>query len=187
MSRFARAAVMAALVLFIAVPVAGAAPADPFGHPCLPAAGVRFCPTRELSDRVPAFDGVPLDVDVTLPPAGNGPWPALVMLHGYSQSKDTYLGLNPDGTPRAGAGEATNVSYARQGYVVVNPSARGFGRSCGAPTSRTAGCERGWIHLADQRYEVRDVQDLLGRLVDQGLVVPTGWERWGSPTAAASR
>jgi hypothetical protein len=52
---------------------------------------------------------------------------------------------------------------------VVNYSSRGFGRSCGVPDSRTAGCERGWTHLFDQRYEARDTQHLLGLLVDQGI------------------
>ena len=172
MSAGVRAAALAALFVVMSVPVAVAAPPDPFGHPCLPTAGVRFCPTVDLAQRVPAFDGVPLDVDVTLPPAGDGPFPAVVLLHGYSQSKETFLALNADGTPRPGSAGLDNVALAQRGYLVVNPSARGFGRSCGAPSSRTAGCERGWIHLADQRYEVRDVQDLLGRLVDQGLVAP---------------
>ena len=31
------------------------------------------------------------------------------------------------------------------------------------------GCEEGWIRLADQRYEARDTQYLLGRLVDQNV------------------
>ena len=52
------------------------------------------------------------------------------------------------------------------------PSARGFGRSCGVADSRTAGCERGWIHLDDERYEARDVQWLLGQLVDQRVARP---------------
>ena len=66
-----------------------------------------------------------------------------------------------------------NANYfARRGYAVVNPSARGFGRSCGQPTSRTPDCARGWIHLADQRYEARDTQHLLGLLADQGVARP---------------
>nr|MBA2347086.1 hypothetical protein [Solirubrobacterales bacterium] len=50
-------------------------------------------------------------------------------------------------------------------------TARGFWGSCGTPESRAAdpvGCARGWIHLADTRYEVRDAQELIGRLVDDG-------------------
>jgi fermentation-respiration switch protein FrsA (DUF1100 family) len=52
----------------------------------------------------------------------------------------------------------------------VTYSARGFGRSCGKPDSRTSpGCDAGWLHLADHRYEARDTQHLLGLLVDQGV------------------
>jgi hypothetical protein len=50
---------------------AAAAPPAPFGHACAPKDGVRFCPTTGLADRVASFDGVPLDVDVTLPPSGD--------------------------------------------------------------------------------------------------------------------
>ncbi|MHB8531819.1 MAG: hypothetical protein ACYDC2_03770, partial [Solirubrobacteraceae bacterium] len=42
----------------------------PFGHACKAQNGVRFCPTEGLGQRVPSFDGVPLDADVTLPPSG---------------------------------------------------------------------------------------------------------------------
>ena len=62
------------------------------------------------------------------------------------------------------------MRYAQQGYAVVTYSARGFGRSCGRPDSRTSpGCDAGWIHLGDQRYEGRDTQHLVGLLVDQGV------------------
>ena len=57
-----------------------------------------------------------------------------------------------------------NTYFAQQGYAVVTLSARGFGRSCGVPESRTAGCERGWTHVADHRFENRDTQHLLGLL-----------------------
>jgi pimeloyl-ACP methyl ester carboxylesterase len=66
----------------------------------------------------------------------------------------------------------TTRTFARAGYAVVLPTARGFGRSCGVADSRTAGCERGWIHVDDQRFEVRDVQWLLGLLVDQRVARP---------------
>ena len=56
----------------------------------------------------------------------------------------------------------------------MNYSARGFGRSCGVADSRTSPhCDRGWLHLADHRYEARDTQHLLGLLVDQGVTSPT--------------
>src|SRR5258707_14933369 len=45
--------------------------------------------------------------------------------------------------------------------------------SCGKPESRTSpGCDAGWQHLDDQSYEARDIQTLLGTLVDQGVSQP---------------
>ena len=167
----ARAAALASalvLVLVLAASASAAAPV-PFGHPCTAANNVRFCPTDTLAQRVKTFDGVPLDVDVTLPPTGDGPFPTIVMLHGLGGSKTDF-----ESAP-AGDGGAlyhyNNQWYASQGYAVVNLSARGYGRSCGVTTSRTADCiaAKGWQHLADQRYEVRDVQNLLGTLVDEGV------------------
>src|SRR3954449_6725022 len=156
------------LVLLALVPAsAAAAPPAPFGHACAPKDGVRFCPTATLANRVASFDGVPLDVDVTLPPTGDGPFPTIVMLHGYGGSKADY------------ETEASSTTYhwnaeffAKRGYAVVNSTARGFGNSCGAPTSRTPDCAKGWLHLADQRYEARDSQTLLGLLADQGIAKP---------------
>src|SRR3954468_8600525 len=127
---------------------ASAAPPAPFGHACAPADGALFCPTVSDAARVASFDGVPLDVDVLLPPTGNGPFPTIAMLHGFGGSK---------ADPEAGGATSTSNAafYARNGYAVLVPSARGFGRSCGVPASRTPDCARGWLHLADQRFEVR--------------------------------
>src|SRR5262245_21471837 len=144
----------------------------PFGHACVAQNGVRFCPTLTLADRVPAWDGVPLDVDVTLPPSGTGPFPTIVMLHGLGGSKVDFEAPTSAGTTNA-TFNYNNVFYALRGYLVVNYSARGWGNSCGVPPSRTPDCATGWIHLADQRWEVRDTQHLMGRLVDDGLADPT--------------
>ena len=174
-SRFARtiASVLAAGLGLLALPsLASAAPA-PFGHACKAENGVRFCPTVEEGERVPTFDGVPLDVDVTLPATGEGPFPAIVMMHGWGGSKADFESSSP-----AGNGNTTfdynNDYYAQQGYAVLNYSARGWGRSCGSAASRenTPGCEKGWVHLADQRYEAHDTQYLLGLLADAKLVKP---------------
>jgi hypothetical protein len=89
------------------------------------------------------------------------------MLHGFPGSKASLEG-DRGGTLT----HRNNFFYARRGYAVVNYSSRGFGRSCGVPDSRGAGCERGWTHLFDQRYEVRDTQHLLGLLVDQRIARP---------------
>ena len=155
----------AALALAAAAPAAAASP-QPFGHPCSASQGARVCPTASDAARVASFDGVPLDVDAWLPPRGNGPFPTLVILHGFGGSK-------LDGQSSQSSATYSAAFYARRGYAVVLPSARGFGRSCGVPDSRTAGCERGWLHLGDQRYEARDVQWLLGTLVDEGIARST--------------
>ncbi len=151
---------------------AAAAPPNPFGHACSPQNGVLFCPTADDAQRVPSFDGVPLDVDVTLPVTGDGPFPVIAMLHGYGGDKRAFESATPEGSGGT-TYRYNNNYYAKQGYAVINYSARGFGRSCGKVDSRTApACDRGWIHLADQRYEARDTQHLIGLLADQGLVKP---------------
>jgi fermentation-respiration switch protein FrsA (DUF1100 family) len=151
---------------------AQAAEPTPFGHACKAQNGVRFCPSETLAQRVHTFDGVPLDVDVTLPPSGTGPFPTIVMLHGWGGSKTDFESSTP-----AGDGNETfdynNIYYAQHGYAVLNYSARGWGNSCGAASSREdPGCKEGWLRLADQRYEARDTQYLLGLLVDEHLAKP---------------
>jgi len=143
----------------------------PFGKlTCEPRYGIRFCPgglTGGQDLRVPSFDGVPLDADVALPATGRGPFPLIVLLHGLGGSKADWEVTSDDGA-------IDDVTLARRGYAVLMYTARGFGNSCGTPASRagTPGCAQGWIHLADQRYEIRDTQYLAGELVDEGLVRP---------------
>jgi hypothetical protein len=167
-------AVFVAAVLAVpSVAAAKAAPAAepaPFGHACKAQDGVRFCPSETLEQRVPSFDGVPLDADVTLPASGKGPFPTIVMLHGWSGSKTSFESSSPDGDGNE-TFDYNNVYYAQHGYAVLNYSARGWGNSCGTVESRAAaGCAEGWIRLADQRYEARDTQYLLGLLADEKLV-----------------
>jgi hypothetical protein len=133
---------------------------------CAEQGGVQFC-EGTVASRVESFDGVPLDVNVTLPaPARPGPFPLIVDLHGWSVGKS--------GGP--------SVAWASRGYAVLSYSARGFHQSCGLLSSRTpdpslsnpnACAERGWIRLGDARYEARDTQWLAGLLADEGLVLPT--------------
>jgi cephalosporin-C deacetylase-like acetyl esterase len=144
----------------------------PLGHACKAENGVRFCPTEGLAQRVHSFDGVPLDADVTLPPEGTGPFPTIVMIHGWGGDKTNFEASSP-----AGDGNETfdynNVYYAQHGYAVLTYSARGWGNSCGAIGSREdPGCKEGWIRLADQRYEARDTQYLLGLLADEKITKP---------------
>ncbi|MDQ6915790.1 MAG: hypothetical protein M3155_08270, partial [Actinomycetota bacterium] len=171
-----RIVVSSAAVAVVAVLLLGAASAQavalPFGHVCVPQNGVRFCPTADLAGRVPSFDRVPLDADVTLPPSGDGPFPTIVMLHGWGGSKTDFEATAPEGKG-SNTYHWNNVFFAQHGYAVLNYTARGFGQSCGAPSSRTPpDCNPGFIRLADQRYEARDTQFLLGQLVDQGIANP---------------
>jgi fermentation-respiration switch protein FrsA (DUF1100 family) len=152
----------------------------PFGHQCTTRSdGTRFCPTTDgmpgqTLDGVPSFDGVPLDVDITLPAKkSHGPYPTIVMLHGFGNDKTSFESSDPNGN-----GSVTyhynNDYFARQGYAVVNYTARGFGHSCGGGPSgfHSGPCGQGYIRLADSRYEARDTQYLLGLLVDQGISKP---------------
>ena len=127
--------------------------------------GVQYC-AGTLTTRIETWDGVPLDVSLTLPPAAvAGPYPLIVDLHGWS------IGKSP--TPF--------TDEALDGYAVLSYTARGFHLSCGTVASRVpdatladpnACTSRGWIRLGDARYEVRDTQFLAGRLADEGIVIP---------------
>jgi cephalosporin-C deacetylase-like acetyl esterase len=85
------------------------------------------------------FDGVPLDLNLTLPPTSmNGPFPLIVELHGWSLSKSA----NP------------LMARANAGYAVLSYTARGFHTSCGSEAFRVPDpsltnpnvcTERGWI------------------------------------------
>ena len=172
-----RLVVAVTLVAAFAVPSTAAAAPRPFGNECRPENGVRFCPAQSLDDRVPSFDGAPLDADVTLPRTGRGPFPTIVMMHGYGGSKEDFEATSPEGDDPDNdtTYHWNNNFFARQGYAVINYSARGFGGSCGeagSPNSPPCSTERSYVHLADQRWEARDTQHLLGRLADQGVTKP---------------
>lgn len=152
------------LALALALPAQAARVPSVFGGriPCVEQGGVQFC-EGGAATRVASFDGVPLDVNVTLPAAAtSGPWPLIVQLHGWSQGKS--------------GGAIT--ARAMDGYAVLTYSARGFHGSCGSAASRAPDpslpdpevcTERGWTHLADARWEAHDTQYLVGLLVDEGI------------------
>ena len=131
-----------------------------------PNAGVRYCTQQAPAtfSTVPTFDGVPIDVNVAFPPAPesgpDGPYPVVMMFHGYAGTK---LGLSQ------------MKRWLDQGYATFSMTTRGFGNSCGSIASRQANpeaCEDGYVRLMDTRYEVRDAQELIALLVDEGLVDP---------------
>lgn len=127
--------------------------------------GVRFCGSSSPRSTTPTFDEVPIDVNVAFPPAPtsgpDGPYPLVMMFHGYGGSKAGLSGMQ---------------HWLDQGYATFSMTERGFGESCGSAASRAAdpsGCADGYIRLMDDRYEVRDAQFLSGELADEGLIQPT--------------
>jgi len=153
--------VLAATVGALLAPTAAeAAIPNALGVPCtVQGDGVRFC-TDTPRSTVPAWDGVPIDVNVAFPPepaAGvDGNFPLVMMFHGYGGGK---IGLN--GMQR----------WLDRGYATFSMTTRGFRESCGSAASKTAGgaaCNNGYVRLIDNRYEVRDAQEFAGRLADQG-------------------
>src|SRR5262249_4458619 len=126
MGRWVRTAAAAAILAALtAAAPAHAKTLKPFGHDCKAQDGVRFCPTVDPAQRVPSWDKTPIDVDVTLPARGSGPFPTIVMLHGFTGSKADF-----ESPKDANGARYDNVWFAKRGYAVVNPSIRGFGGSC---------------------------------------------------------
>jgi hypothetical protein len=143
------------------------------------------------SGHVPSWDGLPLDIDVSLPAAPACARPMIVFAHGFTDSKTRWETDTMDGRPGdPNAWRWNNVWFVAHGYAVLNYTARGWHGSCGpdsstdpanSPLGLPAACTGGnpalptrqyWIHLDDLRYEVRDAQWLTGRLVDAGATDP---------------
>src|SRR5690349_8845043 len=130
--------------------------------------GVRLCdetayqPPHDRST-VKSFDGTPIDVRVAFPAhlsGPDGPYPLIVVFHRYAGEKAPLQSL---------------TGWIGLGYAAMSITDRGFGESCGTQAARDAdpgGCAHGYVHLMDTRYEVRDAQELIGELVDDGVVDP---------------
>src|SRR4051812_13360230 len=126
MSRVPPLAVALAAAVALLPAAASAAEPAPFGHACTPQNGARFCPTSDPAARPLSFDGTPIDVDVTLPATGEGPFPTILLLHGLGGTKTSF-----EGTTGGEAAQYSNWAFAQKGYAVVTPTARGFGGSGG--------------------------------------------------------
>src|SRR4029077_17643413 len=128
---------------------------------------------RLCTGYVASFDGVPLDVDLTLPARATPPggFPLLVMMHGWGNSKTDWESADFCDSSSADRCNYNNVAFAHRGYAVLNYSARGFHGSCGpgSPNAASPACGAGWTPLADMRWEVHDTQYLAGLLVDAGI------------------
>jgi predicted acyl esterase len=124
--------------------------------------GARFCGSTAPRSTTRTFDGTPIDVNVAFPPGSDGPFPLVMLFHGYGGSKLGFSEMR---------------EWLDAGYATFSMTDRGFHESCGSAEARLAdpaGCAQGYIRLMDTRYEVRDAQYLAGRLVDEGRVQPTG-------------
>jgi Acetyl xylan esterase (AXE1)/X-Pro dipeptidyl-peptidase C-terminal non-catalytic domain len=153
-----------AVVASLAVPSAAqAAIGTALGVSCtVQSDGVRFCGSSSPRSTSPAWDGTPIDVNIAFPAAPaqgpDGNYPLVMLFHGYGGGK---LGLN-DMQP-----------WLDRGYATFSMTDRGFKESCGSAASRTAGgsaCDKGYVRLIDDRYEVRDAQEFAGQLADAGLI-----------------
>ena len=186
LARMRTPGLVAVAVAFMALPAgaSGAVTGVLAGHtmngqpiPCVAQSdGVRVCHgdesgSRATDLRLKSFDGTPLAVYVTLPPAhasgAGGHYPLVVQSHGW--------GAPPSGPNDPQYAGPTADQWARRGYAVVQLAARGWGDSCGTAASRLvnkAACVNGYIRLDDERYEARDVQNAVGLLVDRGIVDP---------------
>jgi uncharacterized lipoprotein YbaY len=161
--RVAVAAGAASVACALAAP-AGAQAVSALNIPCTPQQGILFC-QGDSAHRAPGWEGkVLLDTNVALPPGGGTNLPLVMLMHGWGGEKVGIDAMKP---------------WADRGYAVLSYTSRGFNGSCGSlaargiappdPTS-LSGCAQGWIKLMDTRYEVRDAQNLAGRLADEGLV-----------------
>ena len=123
-------------------------------------------PRRSTS---PSWDGTPIDVNVAFPaqpPSGpDGQYPLIIIGHGYGGWKIGFgASGSTDGLRR----------FTSRGYAAFSMTDRGFHESCGSDASITAGgsaCDNGYIHLMDDRYEVRDAQFFAGELADEDVLV----------------
>jgi dienelactone hydrolase len=162
--------------------------------PCVAEAdGVRVChgdgKGPDGADlRVKSFDGIPLELYVTLPAAPasatDGNYPLVIQSHGW--------GAPPSGPGDKQYGGPTARDWAKEGYAVVQLAARGWGNSCGNLNSRflnPTGCANGYVRRADFRYEIRDAQFVAGLLVDEGIAdrnrIGAQGESYGGGTSLA--
>ncbi|HEV2785505.1 MAG TPA: hypothetical protein VGV67_03890, partial [Solirubrobacteraceae bacterium] len=78
-----RVALPLALLVCCALPSTASAAAKPFGAlDCPDSEGVRFC-----SGKVDTWDEHVVSVNVTLPATGDGPFPLIMLAHGWGGSK----------------------------------------------------------------------------------------------------
>ncbi len=127
-----------------------------------------------IANTVPSYDGTPIDINFALPNEedfGPGPYPLAMYFHGFGGGKE---GFNGD-----------LKRFTDAGMAAFSMTERGFKFSCGKAQAiatlnaaepdtdpESEPCDKGFIHLMDSRYEVRDAQYLVSLLADENLIVP---------------
>lgn len=160
---------MAPLMALVGLVPVQAQPALPDGVSCSQASTTS---PMVCTGKIPSWDGVPLDADLTLPAGPLVPRPLIVMLHGYANDKTEWESSSPNST-NPDKDHYNTAWFASRGYAVLTYTARGFHGSCGQGPLTDPRCARGWTHLADRRFEVRDTQYLAGLLADYGVADPS--------------
>jgi hypothetical protein len=170
-----RKLVLVSVVLgsLLVAPTAHAAITSALGISCSTAGdGVRECGTgNSAGDTVrstsPTWDGVPIDVNIAFPPASgsDGNYPLIIYGHGYGGEKLDF---------GASGSTAGMRQFTSHGFAVFSMTDRGFHQSCGKDNAIAAApagaCDTGFVHLMDDRFEVRDAQFFAGELADEGLI-----------------
>jgi hypothetical protein len=147
---------------------------------------VRLCggffgnPADSANTKTKTWDGkTKIDVNVILPPAGGneGRYPLIGDFHGWGGSKQGLETVEPATGLTFEQKDPRIQHWAEEGYAVFSMSDRGWGLSCGkhdpAEEAEAEECEKGYNHLMDDRYEVRDAQYLMSVLAAEGVVSPT--------------
>jgi X-Pro dipeptidyl-peptidase (S15 family) len=133
---------------------------------------------RVCSGKTFTWDGVTkLDVNVILPPetgGTEGPYPTIGDYHGWGGAKQGLKTQKEFGLVPIEEEDPRIQGWAEKGYAVFSMSDRGWGLSCGKydPQKEMPVCAKGYNHLMDDRYEVRDAQFLIGELADEGVAEP---------------
>jgi fermentation-respiration switch protein FrsA (DUF1100 family) len=165
-----RKLVLVSVVLgsLLAAPAAHATINNALGVTCNVALdGVRECGNTSPRSTAPTWDNTPIDVNIAFPPASgsDNKYPLIIIGHGYGGSK---IGFGASGST-SGMREFTS-----RGFAVFSMTDRGFHESCGTAGAISAAppgaCDNGFIHLMDDRFEVRDAQFFAGELADEGLI-----------------
>lgn len=133
---------------------------------------------------VRSHDEIELEGRIVFPTgAPAGPLPLVVLFPGWAGNRNGVFG-DPTWKPEDAVAQWTPARFLARGYALLAYTPRGFAASCGTfdllvdvladggtgpDQEDPAGCVDGHTHIAERKYEVRDTQYLLGKLVDAGV------------------